>query len=427
MLLSVCLKRSDQLPNRRALGTCLVVNHSLKLESTEALGTALQVTIPPGLTPIERPSMETLSALIAQLYEAAVEQNGLELMSELVRQALDIDSAGFWLIQDGNIVEMANTPDIRASEPAYLARYHAFDPWTHRDPERFGLVTLGSELFDEQKLVITEFYNDFARHYGMFRPMGTTIPLGETTFANVAANRVRGPLLGQEDKARMQELVVHLRSALRLRMRFAALQEVATLREEALDALAFPLVISSADGQIAFANEPAREAARRDGPLTIRNGRIEAVRSEQRAELQTAIRKASIGDGSALGLINREERKVPVSVNPATKRISGRNGHVLLSLPPTRRTEPDGVLRQAFGLSPAQAELCRLLAAGHTFDEAARLKGVARSTMRTHFRAVLERTGSANLRDLLRLIESVPQFRAVEANEVLAVGHTAED
>lgn len=356
--------------------------------------------------------MHTPSALIAELYEAAVEPNGLELMSDLVRQALEIDSAGFWLIQDGNIVEMANTPDIRASEPAYLARYHAFDPWTHRDPERFDLVTLGSELFDERKLVETEFYNDFARHYGMFRPMGTTIALGEGTLANVAANRIEGPLLGQEDKARMQELVVHLRAALRLRLRFAALQEIATLREEALDALAFPLVISTADGRAAFVNEPAREADRRNGPLIIRNGRVDAVRSDQRAQLQEAIRRASAGEGSALGLLDRAERKVPVSVSPAPKRVSAEASQVVLSLPATREMEPNAVLRQAYGLSPAQAEVCRLLAAGNTFEEAARLRGVAVSTMRSHFRAVLDRTGSTNLRDLLRLIGTLPRLQA---------------
>ncbi|MGA0594941.1 helix-turn-helix transcriptional regulator [Enterovirga sp. CN4-39] len=356
--------------------------------------------------------MQTPPDLIADLYEAAVEPDGLELMSSLVRRALNIDSAGFWLIQGGSIVEMANTPDIRASEPAYLARYHAFDPWTNRDPERFGIVSLGSELFDERKLVETEFYKDFARHYGMFRPMGATIPLGDGTLATVAANRIAGPLLDEEDKARMQELIVHLRSALRLRLRFAALREVATLREDALDALAFPLVISSGDGQTAFVNKPAREASRRDGPLTVRNGRVIAVRAEQTVQLHHAIQLASVGEPSALGLIDRENRRVPVSVSPASARLSGQSGHVVLSLPSTRQMESDAVLRQAFGLSPAQAELCRLLAAGKTFEEAARSRGVAVATMRSHFKAVLERTGSANLRDLLRLVGSLPQLQA---------------
>jgi DNA-binding CsgD family transcriptional regulator len=347
---------------------------------------------------------------IAEIYESCVEHDGLHSMSALLREILDIDSAGFWLIQDGNIVEIANTPDIRASEPAYLARYQAFDPWTNRDPARFGLVSLGNELFDEDELVRTEFYNDFARHYGMFRPMGTTIQLGGNTLATVAANRTAGRLLDQADKARMQGLVVHLRAALRLRLRFAALQEITTIREEALDALPFPLLITLADCRVAFANEPARDALRQSGPLTVRNGRLETLWPEQRNELQAAILKASAGVSSALGIRDRDHGLVPLSVTPASARLAGSANHVLLSLPPTRENGPDAVLRQAYGLSPAQAELCRLLSAGHTFDEAARARGVAVSTMRSHFRTVLERTGAGNLRDLLRLLATLPQL-----------------
>ncbi|MBM0206890.1 hypothetical protein JNW90_30725 [Micromonospora sp. STR1s_5] len=78
--------------------------------------------------------------LIARLYEAAVEPDGVEKMSLLIQRALDIGSAGFWLTRGQEVLEMANTPDIRASEPAYLTRYQALDPWTIRDPSRLARI-----------------------------------------------------------------------------------------------------------------------------------------------------------------------------------------------------------------------------------------------------------------------------------------------
>ncbi|AWN36139.1 hypothetical protein [Methylobacterium radiodurans] len=69
------------------------------------------------------------------------------------------------------------------------------------------------------------------------------------------------------------------------------------------------------------------------------------------------------------------------------------------------------MLPQLFGLSPAQAALCVQLARGLTFEAAADERGVALSTARTHFLGILQKTGAANLRDLLRLLGTLPQVR----------------
>lgn len=71
----------------------------------------------------------------------------------------------------------------------------------------------------------------------------------------------------------------------------------------------------------------------------------------------------------------------------------------------------EAALMQIFGLSPAQARLCILLHSGLTFEEAAARRGIAISTARTHFGAVLRRTGARNLRDLLRLLATLPMLR----------------
>lgn len=345
----------------------------------------------------------------AELYETAVEPDGLERMSGLVRRALDIDSAGFWLVREGAVVELSCTPDIRASEPAYLARYQTMDPWAVRDPAQFGQATLANELFDEARLIETEFYNDFARHYGMLRPMGVTIDLREGCLGVVAANRLEpGRLLDAADGERMQAMVVHLASALRLRLRFASLQAVAAIREEALDALAFPLVVCDRDGRVGFANRQAEHRSMHGGPLQLQRGRVDALLTGERSGVLAALRKASDGAGGGCLLTDANGERVSVTITPAPERIAGLPGRLLLSSPQIRRRDPDRLLREAYKLTPAQADLCCALADGKTFEEAATARGVAVSTMRTHFRSILRRTGATNLRDLLRMMASLP-------------------
>lgn len=354
--------------------------------------------------------------LIAKLYEAAVEPDGLESLSLIIRRILEIDSAGFWLIRDGSVVEIANTPDIRASEPAYLARYHALDPWTDHDPSRFGVVTLASERFPESELFATEFFRDFACQYGMIRPMGVTINLQDGLLATVAANRVApGNLLDERDKAKMQALVVHLAAALRLRLRFTTLRAVATIREEALDALSFPLIICDGEGVVAFANREACALAGKAGPFHVSDGRVGVRHARDRDRFRGALARASRGEGGGVRLGDEADEPVVLTVTPAPPRLSGAPNRVLLSLPQSRSADPQRWLSDAFRLTPAQAELCRALAAGQTFEEAALAKGVKISTMRSHFKAVLTKTGAQNLRDLLRMMASQPQVSSIVA------------
>jgi DNA-binding CsgD family transcriptional regulator len=62
------------------------------------------------------------------------------------------------------------------------------------------------------------------------------------------------------------------------------------------------------------------------------------------------------------------------------------------------------VLRDLFGLTAAEAEVARALAGGATKSSVALARGIAETTVRTQVRAVLTKTGAANLRDLERLL-----------------------
>jgi DNA-binding CsgD family transcriptional regulator len=62
------------------------------------------------------------------------------------------------------------------------------------------------------------------------------------------------------------------------------------------------------------------------------------------------------------------------------------------------------LLRELFGLTAAEAEVARGIVGGATKSEVAGARGLSETTVRTQVRAVLAKTGAANLRDLERLL-----------------------
>lgn len=355
-------------------------------------------------------------AQIAEIYEAAIEDDGLARLVGIVSRIADVDSAGIWLRQGMEVIDLTVSESIAASMGPYLAYYARLDPWAAALMGS-SRVTLGNEIVDEGELVQGEFYTDFARHFGMLRPMGATLDIGPGIVASVSTNRAsRAHLLDASDKARFSVLAVHLRGALRLRHRLGGERVLRRDLAAAFDAMLFGAVICGPDGAVQFANDAARalEGARL---LQLRGsgGALAAASSEQTARLRAAVAAAAgTGHPGGLPLTGADGLSVHALVTPLPGTVpDARRGRALVTL---RRADAvagpaAAVLRQLFALSPAQATLCVQLARGLTFEAAAEERGVALSTARTHFLGILQKTGTANLRDLLRLLGALPQTR----------------
>jgi len=61
-------------------------------------------------------------------------------------------------------------------------------------------------------------------------------------------------------------------------------------------------------------------------------------------------------------------------------------------------------IRQLFDLTPAEASLAALLAAGHKLDRAANELGITRNTARAHLRSVFSKSGATRQAELVHLI-----------------------
>ena len=65
------------------------------------------------------------------------------------------------------------------------------------------------------------------------------------------------------------------------------------------------------------------------------------------------------------------------------------------------------MLRNLFGLTPAEAEVARAICGGVTKSSVAASRGLRESTVRTQVRSILAKTGTTNLRDLKRLLATL--------------------
>jgi DNA-binding NarL/FixJ family response regulator/PAS domain-containing protein len=325
-------------------------------------------------------------------------------------------------------------PEATAS---YLNHYHRHDLWT-RQATAFALRAPADaplRMFANNETLVrdtdylrSEFYNDFGRHYGLRYPAGTVIRAGEAGLIAFAVQRPAGARpFDSHQRAMLGTLLPHLRSAILLRHRLSGAE--ARLGYAALDGLPQPVLVLDAALRVIFANGAAEAAAAMASPsfrlAAARPAGAPAgaggivmlpARAEQgRALAALVAATAQGGPGGALRL--SDEAGVPAHaaiIAPLPGRYAGQGaagfarvpGRALLTLRPLPGIAPPSaaLLRDLFGLTRAEAEVARLLAGGTSKHAVAAARGLKETTVRTQVRAILDKTGAANLRALEQML-----------------------
>jgi DNA-binding CsgD family transcriptional regulator/PAS domain-containing protein len=361
--------------------------------------------------------------VIADIYEAAIDDERWPAIAQIVASATGVPTAGVWFVDQGQLQDLALTEDALATYGPYTEHYVKLDQWQR------GLISgpwdqvrLGYELFPERELKKTEFYNDFARGNGLFRPMCAVMHLARGTFATVSVNLPPGKkLLEETDKPRLARVVPHLRRALQLRLTQRKSAPRAKLHAAALDALAFGMVVCDANGRVVLANTAAEALARAGAGITLGNRRhgLGAVAQDEARALAALVHDAACGGaGGVMRLTGRAGRcELIALVTPLPPKFGvdgARPAYALVSLrsaydSPSFSTE---MLIALFGVSPAQAAIALAVFNGKSPEEIAAARGVAISTLRTHLAEIFVRTEVEDQRGLIRLLGMLPPVRA---------------
>lgn len=357
-------------------------------------------------------------AFIADLYAAALEKDELSDLAALIGGSLGVNSVGIWAADKQGIFDMGVHGIIAETGSTYIGHFSKLDIWNQnlqRMP--FDKVVLACDHTSEQALAKTEFYNDFARHFGLFRPMGARLQLGASTVATVALEQAYTRRLFEEhDKTKLKRLIPFLKGALQLRQRQR--RPRLDVRSAALSALAFGAVICAADGRIVFANTAAEELSNAGAGVVLgdrRRGVGAYVPGESRTLRSLICDAANSGPGGSIRLTGADGIAALLAlVTPLPANLGGdQPGFALVALRSKRSSAAfkEKTLTALFRLSPAQAAIAFAIYSGRNLEDIATERAVSVTTVRTHLQEIFVRTGTDNQRSLIRLLALIPQVR----------------
>lgn len=222
------------------------------------------------------------------------------------------------------------------------------------------------------------------------------------------------------DYERFHLYLPHFREAMRVASRLYRVEARNRSYEALFDQLRIGAVATNRFGEVTYANEPARRLLDAPGGVSVSHGKLVAEASDDtrllHARLFDAALKAANGDGKRqLIRVTRRDRgsDLLLSVTPIPLDTSetplGHDLHAAVFLyDPEEVYEGDvEAFQRLYGLTHAQACVMQCIGSGLGAREAANRLAIGYETVRTHLKAVYQKTGVSSQSDLTRLVHSL--------------------
>lgn len=368
---------------------------------------------------------DTLLSLIALAHDAALDSG---LWARFLDAASDAMSGEGILIQSYSAREESGGAQLSARvDPHWIQRYNEYfarlNPWTlaqiaHWDRLRTGDLLVGQEYVPEADLVRTEFYNDICRATNTHHTVAGLLSKSGRQLSRLTVNRRRagGPWTKRE-LAIWRVLTSHVKQALEVQGRLleAETRQVASL--DALDRLGYGVLFVERDGRVAHANRRGEGVLALDDGLCSVAGRLAAQRPSESRRLAKLIDSAARSATDPLRkpggttAVSRPSGKRPLIVQVCplatrSKPVLGAHGPavVFVTDPEDERLIPERHLRSVFGLTPREASVASLLAAGHSLAEIGEELGISVSTVRFYLKQVFSKTDTSRQGELVSLV-----------------------
>jgi DNA-binding CsgD family transcriptional regulator/PAS domain-containing protein len=311
---------------------------------------------------------------------------------------------------------------VKASVHAYGSYYCQFDEWTRRFPKEAGpgVIFTGSDIWPESEMRRSVFYNEFLKPFDTCELAGVVGCNANPHFELLSI--YRGPSEQPFDERHfdaLRSLSPHLRVALGMRRRLVALESRVTDLENALDQLETALVIFDSAANPVFVNRAARQLFERKCGIEITKARVTAQNPGENTRLQAILARA-IAAGTRGGREFGGAMLVSRAGKPPLQVLAGpfqecNHSHaprgavaaLFISDPdrmPGFRAE---VLRELYGVTPAEARLAALLLTGKALPELADNLGVTHETVRAQMKSILHKTGTTRQTGLVGLLSKL--------------------
>lgn len=361
--------------------------------------------------------------LIHEIYDAAQSSPAWTEVFQSLQSLLALDAWNLLRVTEGGAEVLAAGGDRMSAEaPArYTAYYAAIDPRLAR-LQRSAPQTLcvTQREFDARAVSASEFYQDFLLPEGLLYSLGAIVH--RTPEHEYIVGLHRGPDRGTFDdigETRFGRLIPHLHRALQLADELAASRARAGAAEAARDTLPDAVLSIDLQGRVRDANHRA-EAMLRDGRVIgLRGRQLRFTTAEAQSRLASGIERLALAPAPVSFAVGNESAQVGrFSVTLLRIRSAQPDAGLLCLITPLgpRRVATLQQLADLFGVTPAEGRLARALVNGQSVEAYAVSAGIKISTVRTHLRALLIKTGAARQSALVQLIAAIPAVRDPSAH-----------
>jgi DNA-binding CsgD family transcriptional regulator len=215
--------------------------------------------------------------------------------------------------------------------------------------------------------------------------------------------------------------VAHVQTALRLRTKVIACNASNLFSETALDAMSIAAFLVTGKGRVRHMNQLAAVYLQGGDSLLLHDGRLTANDSRESARLELLIAGAALSGrngseavpGGAIKISRlHTQSTLQVTVIPVPKGNQIADGDssalVFVSDPSSSPRPRTALMRQLYGLTPAEGRVADLLLEGFDVREVAGRLGISLETCRFHVKRILVKTGTRRQSELMRLMVSLP-------------------
>ncbi len=217
----------------------------------------------------------------------------------------------------------------------------------------------------------------------------------------------------------LEGVLPHLRKAMSLGLRMASLRADAELNAEVIGRLATALILVDARCRVVHANPAADRLLTAGNGVRIVRGALATQFHGDAAALAAAVARVAAepgGGGETLAVRRGSGRPCLLLVAPVGSAhlvsLVGSEARALVVLNNPDRLPADLPARliRMFGLSPAEATLAAgLVTGGKRVEDLAEERGVSANTVKTHLKAIYQKTDTSRQAELVRLLSVLPE------------------
>jgi DNA-binding CsgD family transcriptional regulator len=386
-------------------------------------------------------SLDTLSELIALVYDSALEQNQWRGLNARIVEMFPGHVATV-LTRDGNRLLGIYTPvgfnsRVQSLYETMTEEGQLTDADSAVTPDHLSLISREGEpqvgdVTQTRTAMSEEEFRSTAAYRTFLKPAG----LGHWTALRFAQNGTRIAILtyceNERDPTpkdtdglrRVLELISpHIVRGARIARALYMAKEAAETYKGFLDGIALPLLIADAEGQLQVANRAGQRLLDRGAVFEARRNRLRLLNDEDDQGFRRALRGIAADSTPRGQRIAAEGGALSLCIAPFHPSMST---HLSSELDVYRR-QPlyavfvgtqgthavnTGLLRDVFNLTAREAEVCAALLAGQNPAQIADASGRALKTVRNQIQAVHEKVGVTSVAELS---EALSVFRTVGA------------